>query len=65
MGAALISHVCQIALREEYFAVRCEMLDWNQQAIDFYTRHDAVFMDEWKSALLIGDALQAIAAKAK
>ena len=42
-----------------------EMLDWNQPAIDFYGKLDAVFMDEWKSALLIGDALQTIAAKAK
>jgi GNAT superfamily N-acetyltransferase len=65
VGRALIAHVCKIALREEYFCVRCEMLDWNQPAIDFYTKQDAVFMNEWKSALLIGDALQAIAAKAK
>ena len=65
VGAALIAHVCQIAVKEEYFAVRCEMLDWNQPAIDFYGKLDAVFMDEWKSALLIGDALQTIAAKAK
>jgi GNAT superfamily N-acetyltransferase len=65
IGAALLAHVCQIALREEYFCVRCEMLDWNQAAIDFYGKLGAVFMDEWKSALLIGDALQATAAKAK
>ena len=65
VGAALLAHVCQVALREEYFAVRCEMLDWNQPAIDFYAKLDAVFMNEWKSALLIGDALQTIAAKAK
>jgi len=65
VGAALIAHVCQIALREEYFAVRCEMLDWNQPAIDFYGKLDAVFMSEWKSALLIGDALQALAKKAE
>jgi GNAT superfamily N-acetyltransferase len=65
VGAALLAHVCQIAIREEYFCVRCEMLDWNQPSIDFYGKLDAVFMSEWKSALLIGDALQATAQKAK
>jgi len=65
VGAALLAHVCQTAIREDYFCVRCEMLDWNQPSIDFYGKLNAVFMSEWKSALLIGEALQATAAKAK
>jgi GNAT superfamily N-acetyltransferase len=65
VGAALLAHVCQTAIREDYFCVRCEMLDWNQPSIDFYSKLNAVFMNEWKSALLIGEALQATAAKAK
>jgi GNAT superfamily N-acetyltransferase len=65
IGVALVAHVCRIAVSESFFAVRCEMLDWNQPSIDFYGKLDAVFMNEWKSALLIGDALQATAQKAK
>jgi GNAT superfamily N-acetyltransferase len=65
VGAALLAHVCQTAIREDYFCVRCEMLDWNQPSIDFYGKLNAVFMSEWKSALLIGEALQVTAAKAK
>ena len=41
--------------------MRCEILDWNKEAIEFYRSLGAVFLDEWKSALLIGDALQAVA----
>jgi GNAT superfamily N-acetyltransferase len=61
IGKALIAHVAGIAWRENYFCVRWEVLDWNTAAIDFYRKLDAVFLDEWKAACLIGDALQAVA----
>src|ERR1700691_4707900 len=57
IGKALIAHVAGIAIKEEYFCIRCEMLDWNKAAIEFYGKLGAVFLDEWKAALLIGDAL--------
>jgi hypothetical protein len=41
--------------------MRWEVLDWNKSAIDFYGSLGAVFLDEWKPAILIGDALQAVA----
>jgi GNAT superfamily N-acetyltransferase len=61
IGRALIAHVAGIAWKEDYFCVRWEVLDWNTTAIDFYRKLDAVFLDEWKAACLIGDALQAVA----
>jgi len=33
------------------------VLDWNQPAIDFYKRLGASFLDQWKSVLLTGEAL--------
>jgi len=60
IGKALLAHVAGIAMKEKYFCIRCEMLDWNKSAIDFYGKLGAVFLDEWKAALLIGDALQAV-----
>jgi hypothetical protein len=45
--------------------MRWEVLDWNTPAIDFYRKLGAVFLDEWKAACLIGDALQAVAEEAK
>jgi hypothetical protein len=53
--------VAGIAWNEKYFCMRWEVLDWNTPAIDFYRSLGAVFLDEWKSACLIGDALQAAA----
>lgn len=64
IGRALLAQVASIAWREKYFCMRWEVLDWNQPAIDFYKRLDAAFMDEWRSACLIGDALQAVAEEA-
>ncbi len=61
IGKALLAHVAEVAWKEGYFCVRWEVLDWNTPAIEFYRSVGAVFLDEWKSALLIGEALQAVA----
>ena len=61
IGTALIKHVAGIAWREKYFCMRWEVLDWNKQAIDFYNNLGAAFLEEWKPAILIGDALEAAA----
>jgi GNAT superfamily N-acetyltransferase len=61
IGKALLAHVAALAYKEGYFCLRWEVLDWNATAIDFYRSLGASFMDEWKSALLIGDALESVA----
>jgi GNAT superfamily N-acetyltransferase len=61
IGKALLSHVAGIAWKERYFCMRCEVLDWSTPAIEFYTKLGAMFLDEWKSAVLIGEALQSVA----
>jgi GNAT superfamily N-acetyltransferase len=58
IGKALLAHVAGIAKRENCYGVRWEVLDWNQPAIDFYKRLGATFLDQWKSVLLTGDALE-------
>lgn len=65
IGRALFAHVASVAWNESYFCMRWEVLDWNTPAIDFYKKMGAVYMDEWKPACLIGDALQAVASEAK
>jgi GNAT superfamily N-acetyltransferase len=65
IGQALLAYVARIAWNENYFCMRWEVLDWNKPAIDFYNRLGAVFLDEWKAVMLIGDALQAAADSAK
>ena len=64
IGKALLDYVASITWRERYFCMRWEVLDWNAAAIDFYRSLGAVFMDEWKSVCLIGDALQSAAEEA-
>ena len=61
IGTALIKHVAGIAWKEKYFCMRWEVLDWNKPAIEFYNNLGAVFLEEWKPAILIGDALEAAA----
>jgi diamine N-acetyltransferase len=65
IGKALLAHVAGIAWREKYFCMRWEVLDWNTPAIDFYKNLGATFLEEWKPAILIGDALEAAAKGAK
>lgn len=64
IGTALLGQVAALAWREGYFCLRWEVLDWNATAIDFYRGIGASFMDEWKSAVLIGDALENVAGQA-
>jgi GNAT superfamily N-acetyltransferase len=65
IGKALLAHVAALAYKDGYFCLRWEVLDWNATAIDFYRSLGASFMDEWKSALLIGDALESVANQSK
>ena len=61
VGRAMLAHVAAIAWKEKYFCMRWEVLNWNTPAIEFYNNLGAVFLEEWKPAILIGDALEAAA----
>jgi GNAT superfamily N-acetyltransferase len=61
IGTELLARVAKTAWEEDYFCLRWEVLDWNKPAIDFYQKLGATFLDEWKAACLIGDALQTVA----
>jgi len=58
IGRALLQEIAGIAKRENCYGVRWEVLDWNKPAIDFYKKLGATFLDQWKSALLTGEALK-------
>lgn len=61
VGKALLAHVAGIAVKEQYFCIRCETLDWNETALEFYRQQGAMFLDEWKSVCLVGSSLDAMA----
>jgi GNAT superfamily N-acetyltransferase len=58
IGRALLQEIAGIAKRENCYRVPWEVLDWNKPAIDFYRKLGATFLDQWKSALLTGEALK-------
>jgi len=61
IGKAVMAEVGSMALREGYWGVRWEVLNWNQPAIDFYLRLGATFVTEWKSVYIEGEALRKMA----
>lgn len=61
IGTELLARVAKITWEEDYFCLRWEVLDWNENAIDFYKKLGAEFLDEWRAACLIGEGLQAAA----
>ncbi len=63
IGTDLLARVAKLAWDEDFFCLRWEVLDWNKSAIEFYQKLGATFLDEWKAACLIGDALQTVAAE--
>jgi GNAT superfamily N-acetyltransferase len=65
IGSALLARVAAIAKEEKCFGVRWQVLDWNAQAIEFYRKIGAEFLDEWKTVSLDGDAMERMAESAK
>ncbi len=65
IGKALMGEIASMALREGCGALRWEVLQWNQPAIDFYTRLGAVFRDDWKAVRIEGEALRRLAGQHK
>jgi len=61
IGKALMAEVAATALREGLWALRWEVLDWNQPAIDFYKKLGATFLSDWKAVLLDGEPLRQLA----
>jgi hypothetical protein len=56
-----MAEAASIALREGLVALRWEVLDWNQSAIDFYKRLGATFLDDWQAVRLEGEGLKRLA----
>ena len=64
IGMALLAAVARIALQENCCAMRWEVLDWNERAIELYKSLGVEFRDEWRPVLLTDDALRRLAERA-
>jgi GNAT superfamily N-acetyltransferase len=48
VGKALMTHLAKIAIAENCYGMRWEVLDWNKTAIDVYQRLGARFREHWR-----------------
>jgi GNAT superfamily N-acetyltransferase len=60
VGDALLSRVAAVARAENRFGIMLNVLGWNRPAVEFFRKHHAMFLDDWKTACLDGEALQAL-----
>jgi len=65
IGKALLAAVARITVEEHCYGMHWQVLDWNEKAIELYKALGAEFRDQWRPALLTGDALQRLAEKAE
>jgi GNAT superfamily N-acetyltransferase len=61
IGRALFAHIARVCRSSGFSYMRWEVLDWNAPAINFYEKMGVTFLDQWKSAALLGDALDRLA----
>jgi len=61
IGKALLVHVAQIAVRENCYGMRWQVLDWNTPSIEFYESLGAQQLKEWIPMRIMGDDLKRLA----
>lgn len=64
-GEALLQHLARLAVEQGCGRFEWSVLDWNRNAIGFYTRLGAVPMADWTVYRVTGDALTALARSSK
>jgi GNAT superfamily N-acetyltransferase len=61
IGKALLSRLAQIAIDNNCYGVRWQVLDWNKPAIDFYDSLGGEMMKGWLTVRLMGEPLRKLA----
>jgi GNAT superfamily N-acetyltransferase len=64
IGKALLASVARVAVQENCYGVRWEVLNWNEKAIELYKSLGAEFPDRWQQVLMKDDALRRLAEEA-
>lgn len=65
LGGWVLRHLAAQAVAQGCGRFEWVVLDWNQNAIDFYRHHGAEVLDEWRIVRVTGDALQRLAGTAQ
>ena len=61
IGKAMLQELARIALAENCYGMKWQVLDWNTPAIDFYEGLGAKLQKEWLSVRITGEPLRALA----
>jgi GNAT superfamily N-acetyltransferase len=64
IGKALMAKVARLAIQENYYAMRWEVLDWNKPSIEVYRGLGAEFLEAWRLMWLTGEPLRELAESA-
>jgi len=64
IGTGLLQALAGIAAQRNYGRMDWSVLDWNQRAIDFYEKHGATVMQEWRIVRTDQGGIQTLAAEA-
>jgi GNAT superfamily N-acetyltransferase len=64
LGTALLRRVAAIAVERRCGRFEWSVLDWNQRAIDFYTKLGATVLPDWRIVRVTGDGLSHLAQSA-
>ncbi|EJC62055.1 GNAT family N-acetyltransferase [Alcaligenes ammonioxydans] len=57
LGAAALRHLAQMAVTQGCGRLEWVVLDWNQNAIDFYQHQGAQVLQDWRVVRVTGEAL--------
>ena len=60
IGDALLVEVASIAREEGCFGIMLNVLGWNRPAVEFFQKHGARVLEEWKTACFDAAALQVL-----
>lgn len=63
LGSWVLKHLAAMAVELGCGRFEWVVLDWNQNAIDFYRHHGAQVLDDWRIVRLSGKALQDLATR--
>ncbi len=61
IGKAMLRELARIALKENCYGMKWQVLDWNTPAIDFYEALGAKLQKEWLSVRIVGEPLELLA----
>jgi GNAT superfamily N-acetyltransferase len=60
IGRELFARIAKLGQEEHSFALRWQVLDWNQAAIEFYEKLGGKFLNEWKTVQLDEESFHSV-----